>query len=49
MQEIIKAQNGNPNIKSEDIELGKVSYDVVAQKNCTIKKVDMRLLNTMVR
>ena len=49
MQEIIKAQNGNPNIKSEDIELGKVSYDVVAQKNCTIKKVDMKLLNTMVR
>ena len=49
MQEIIKAQNWNPNIKSEDIELGKVSYDVVAQKNCVIKKVDMRLLNTMVR
>ena len=49
MQEIIKAQNWNPNIKSEDIELGKVSYDIVAQKNCVINKVDMRLLNTMVR
>lgn len=49
MQEIIKAQNWNPNIKSEDIELWKVSYDVVAQKNCVINKVDMRLLNTMVR
>ena len=49
MQEIIKAQNWNQNIKSEDIELWKFSYDVVAQKNCTIHKVDMRLLNTMVR
>jgi AMP phosphorylase len=49
LQEIIKAQNWNPNIKSEDIELGKFSYDVVAQKDCVIKKVDMKLLNTMVR
>ena len=49
LQEIIKAQNWNPNIKSEDIELGKFSYDVIAQKDCVIKKVDMKLLNTMVR
>ena len=49
MQEIIKAQNWNPNIKSEDIELWKFSYNVVAKKDCTITKVDMRLLNTMVR
>ena len=49
MQEIIKAQNWNPNIKSEDIELWKFSYDVIAQNNCIIKKVDMKLLNTMVR
>lgn len=49
MQEIIKAQNWNPNIKSEDIELWKFSYDVIAKKDCTITKVDMRLLNTMVR
>lgn len=49
MQEIIKAQNWNPNIKSEDIHLGKFTYDVVADKNCTISKVDMKHLNTMVR
>ena len=49
MQEIIKAQNWNPNIKSEDVELWKFSFDVVATKNCAINKVDMRLLNTMVR
>ena len=49
MQEIIKAQNWNPKINSEDIELWKYSYDVVAEKDCTVTKVDMRLLNTMVR
>ena len=49
MQEIIKAQNGNPNIKSEDIQLGKFSHDIIATKDCRIKKVDMKHLNTMVR
>jgi AMP phosphorylase len=49
MQEIIKAQNWNPNIKSEDIQLGKFSHDVVAQKDCIISNVDMKHLNTMVR
>ena len=49
MQEIIKAQNWNPNIKSEDIQLGKFSHDVIAEKDCIIKKVDMKHLNTMVR
>lgn len=49
MQEIIKAQNWNPNIKSEDIELWKFSYDVIAENDCSINKIDMKLLNTMVR
>ena len=49
MQEIIKAQNWNPNIKSEDIQLGEFTYDVVAEKDCIITKVDMKHLNTMVR
>ena len=49
MQEIIKAQNWNPNIKSEDIQLGKFSHDIVAEKDCIISKVDMKHLNTMVR
>lgn len=49
MQEIIKSQNWNPNINSEDIQLGKFSFDVVAKKDCIINKVDMRHLNTMVR
>ncbi len=49
MQEIIKAQNWEPNIKSEDIQLGKFSHDIVAEKDCVISNVDMRHLNTMVR
>ena len=49
MQEIIKYQNWNPSIKSEDIHLGKFSFDVIAQKNCVISKIDMKYLNTMVR
>ena len=49
MQEIIKAQNWEPNIKSEDIQLGKFSHDVVADKDCLITHVDMKHLNTMVR
>lgn len=49
MQEIIKAQNGDSSIKSEDIQLGKFSHDVIAEKDCIITKVDMKHLNTMVR
>ena len=49
MQEIIKGQNWDPNIKSEDIQLGKFSHDIIAEKDCIITKVDMRHLNTMVR
>lgn len=49
MQEIIKAQNWNPDVNSEDIQLGKFSHDIIAEKDCIIKKVDMKLLNTMVR
>ena len=49
MQEIINAQNWDPHIKSEDIQLGKFSHDVIAEKDCIITKVDMKHLNTMVR
>ena len=49
MQQIIKAQNGNPNIKPEDIELWNNSHDVIAENDCKITGIDMRLLNTMVR
>ena len=49
MQEIIKIQNWNPNIKSEEIEVWKFSHDIIAEKNCIINKIDMKYLNTIVR
>ena len=49
MQDIINAQTWEPNIKSEDIQLGKFSHDIIADKDCKITKVDMKYLNTMVR
>ena len=49
MQEIIKAQRWNPSIRSEDIQLGKFSYDLIAKEDCKVTKVDMKYLNTIVR
>ena len=49
MQEIIKAQNWNPYIKSEDIQLGKFSHDVVAEKDWTITWMDLHDVNAVCR
>lgn len=40
MQEIIKAQKGNPNIDSEDLKPGKFSIDVIARNNGTVEKIN---------
>ncbi|MCF7835327.1 thymidine phosphorylase [Candidatus Gracilibacteria bacterium] len=50
MQRIIKAQRGkNPNIKSEDLQLGKFKKEVKAEKAGTIKKIDLKLINSTTR
>lgn len=50
MQEIIKAQNGNPKIDCEkDCKLGTVKYDFISKKDGVIKNIDMKFLNTIVR
>ncbi len=50
MQKIIKAQNGkNPDIKSEDLVLGKYSFEVKAEKNWEVKNIDMHRLNALCR
>ena len=50
MQRIIKAQNGkNPNIRSEDLVLGKYSFEVKAEKDGVIKDIDMHKLNAICR
>ena len=50
MSQIISAQNGtNPDIKADDIPLGKLQYEVKAEKEMIVEGVDMRYLNTIVR
>ena len=49
MQEIIRTQNWNPSIKSEDVEVGKFSHDIIAENDCVINRVDMKYLNMIVR
>ncbi|MDD3262494.1 MAG: thymidine phosphorylase [Candidatus Absconditabacteria bacterium] len=50
MQEIIKAQRGkNPNIKSEELELAKFKKEVKAEKDGTVKVIDMKLINLTTR
>jgi thymidine phosphorylase len=50
MQSIIKAQRGkNPNIKSEEIPLAKFKKEVKAEKDGTVKVIDMKLINLTTR
>lgn len=50
MQKIIKAQRWkNPNIKSEELKLWKFKKEVKAEKNWTIKKIDLKLINDTTR
>jgi AMP phosphorylase len=50
MSQIIKAQNGhNPDIKADEIKLGKLVYEIKAEKKLTITDIDMKYLNMIVR
>jgi len=50
MQSIIKAQNGkNPQIKSEELELADVKKEIKAEKDGTVKAIDMKVLNVAAR
>ena len=50
MQQIIKAQWWkNPNIKSEELELWKFKKEVKAEKDWTIKAIDLHLINSTTR
>lgn len=42
MQEIIKAQNGDPAITSDRLHPGKYTYQVIAKKNGTVKKINSK-------
>ena len=49
MQEIIKAQNWNPNVNSEDLKLGIFTKEVLADKDGKITKVDLHNVNHIAR
>ena len=49
MQKIIKAQNGNPNISSEDLKPGIFTKEVLADTAGKIRKVDLHNVNQICR
>jgi len=49
MKEIIKAQEGNPNIKPESLKLGKFRFNFKAYKTGTICKINNNLLAKIAR
>ena len=49
MQKIIKAQGGNPDINSEDLTLGKESFDIVAPKSGKVTAIDLHNINYIAR
>ncbi len=49
MREIIKAQGGNPNIKSSELKPGRHSFTYTAPNNCEIKSFNVKNLSVLVR
>ncbi|MDR0282063.1 MAG: hypothetical protein LBI53_01725 [Candidatus Peribacteria bacterium] len=49
MQKIIKAQNGNPNVKSEEMSLGKESFEVLAVQDGRVREINLHNVNQIAR
>ncbi|MEK7518039.1 MAG: thymidine phosphorylase [Patescibacteria group bacterium] len=49
MQEIIQAQEGNPNIDSEDLKPGKFSFRFIAEKSSKVKNINSLNLTIIAR
>jgi AMP phosphorylase len=50
MSQIIAAQRGpNPDIKPEEVKLGRLISEITAERNQIIDDIDMKYLNTIVR
>ena len=49
MQKIIKAQHGNPDVKSEDLQPGIFTKKILAEKDGKITKVDLHNVNHIAR
>ena len=49
MQEIIKAQGGNPEVNSESLPLWAHTFDVIAEKDWVLKMIDLHNINAVCR
>ena len=49
MKEIISEQGGNPSIKSSELTPGKFTYEIKAEKDCSIKNIDSKNLTLCVK
>lgn len=49
MKQIIKAQGGNPNIRSEDLIPGKYSFEYASPNNCEIESFNIKNLTVVAR
>ena len=49
MQEIIKAQGGNPEVNSESLPLWAHTFDVIAEKDWVLKMIDLHDINAVCR
>lgn len=49
MQEIITVQEGNPDINSEKLPLGKYTHDILAERDGKVKMIDLHDVNAVCR
>ncbi|MDR2190424.1 MAG: hypothetical protein LBP53_04475 [Candidatus Peribacteria bacterium] len=49
MQKIITAQNGNPDVHSEGLTLGKYTFEIVAETSGKVKSIDLHNVNQIAR
>lgn len=49
LKEIIKAQGGNPKITSDQLDAGKHTFDVLAEKDCELVSFDIKRLSMLTR
>ena len=49
MQEIITAQEGNPDVDSEGLALGNQTFDVMSEHEGKVEAIDMKYLNMLAK
>jgi AMP phosphorylase len=49
LREIIKAQGGNSKVTSDDLIPGKHTFDLIAEKDCTVESFDIKRLSMITR